>query len=91
MNTQPVVVPPWTDLRHFVEDFVYRYHRKAFPVGRRRPSAGLRQHAAWWPAAARRVGGATVADVMERNSGGQHRGRLTTQPRALGQDAAQPA
>ena len=32
MNPQPIVVPPWTDLRHFVEDFVYRYHRKAFPV-----------------------------------------------------------
>jgi Zn-dependent protease/CBS domain-containing protein len=33
MNPQPVVVPPWTDLRHFVDDFVYHYHRKAFPVG----------------------------------------------------------
>jgi Zn-dependent protease/CBS domain-containing protein len=33
MNTNPIVVPPWTDLRHFVEDYVYRYHRKAFPVG----------------------------------------------------------
>jgi Zn-dependent protease/CBS domain-containing protein len=32
MNSQPVVVPPWTDLRHFVEDYVYRYHRKTFPV-----------------------------------------------------------
>ena len=33
MISEPVVVLPWTDLRHFVEDFVYRYHRKAFPVG----------------------------------------------------------
>jgi Zn-dependent protease len=33
MNTKPVVVPPWVDLRHFVEDYVYRHHRKAFPVG----------------------------------------------------------
>ncbi len=33
MNAQPIVVPPWTDLRHFVEDYVYRHHRKAFPVG----------------------------------------------------------
>jgi Zn-dependent protease/CBS domain-containing protein len=33
MNTQPIVVPPWTDLRHFVEEYVYRFHRKSFPVG----------------------------------------------------------
>jgi Zn-dependent protease len=32
MNAQPIVVPPALDLRHWVEDFVYRYHRKAFPV-----------------------------------------------------------
>jgi CBS domain-containing protein len=33
MNPQPIIVPPETDLRRFVEDYVYRYHRKAFPVG----------------------------------------------------------
>jgi Zn-dependent protease len=33
MNTKPIVVPPGADLRHFVEDYVYRHHRKAFPVG----------------------------------------------------------
>jgi Zn-dependent protease len=33
MNTEPLVVPPSLDLRHWVEDYVYRYHRKAFPVG----------------------------------------------------------
>jgi Zn-dependent protease/CBS domain-containing protein len=32
MNAQPITVPPDTSLRHFVEDYVYRYHRKAFPV-----------------------------------------------------------
>ena len=32
MNTQPIVVPSSLDLRHWVEDYVYRYHRKAFPV-----------------------------------------------------------
>lgn len=32
MNPEPVVVTPSLDLRHWVEDFVYRYHRKAFPV-----------------------------------------------------------
>ena len=32
MNPDPIVVPPSLDLRHWVEDYVYRYHRKAFPV-----------------------------------------------------------
>lgn len=32
MNPQPLVVPPELDLRGFVEDYVYRYHRKMFPV-----------------------------------------------------------
>ncbi len=33
MNRQPIVVPPDIDLHTLVEDYVYRYHRKAFPVG----------------------------------------------------------
>ncbi len=32
MNPDPIVVPPTLDLRHWVEDFVYRYHHRAFPV-----------------------------------------------------------
>jgi Zn-dependent protease/CBS domain-containing protein len=32
MNPQPIVVPPSLDLRRWVEDYVYRYHRKVFPV-----------------------------------------------------------
>jgi Zn-dependent protease/CBS domain-containing protein len=32
MNPEPIVVPPSLDLRHWVEDYVYRYHRKTFPV-----------------------------------------------------------
>jgi Zn-dependent protease len=32
MNPHPIVVPPTLDLRHWVEDYVYRFHRKAFPV-----------------------------------------------------------
>ena len=32
MNPQPITVPPETTLRQFVEDYVYRHHRKAFPV-----------------------------------------------------------
>jgi Zn-dependent protease/CBS domain-containing protein len=32
MTRDPVVVPPWITLRVWVEDYVYRYHRKTFPV-----------------------------------------------------------
>jgi Zn-dependent protease len=32
MNPEPIVVPPTLDLRHWVEDYVYRHHRKTFPV-----------------------------------------------------------
>ena len=32
MNPQPIVVPPSLDLRHWVEDYVYHLHHKAFPV-----------------------------------------------------------
>ena len=33
MNASPVVVPPTLDLAHFVDDYVYHFHRKMFPVG----------------------------------------------------------
>jgi Zn-dependent protease/CBS domain-containing protein len=32
MHRQPIVVPANTNLRHWVEDYVYRHHRKFFPV-----------------------------------------------------------
>jgi CBS domain-containing protein len=32
MNTEPIVVAPTLDLRRWVEDYVYRFHRKTFPV-----------------------------------------------------------
>jgi Zn-dependent protease len=32
MTRHPIVVPPELDLRSWVEDYVYRYHRKMFPV-----------------------------------------------------------
>jgi CBS domain-containing protein len=32
MNPEPVVVPPTMDLRSWVENYVYRHHRKMFPV-----------------------------------------------------------
>ncbi len=32
MHRKPIIVPPGVDLRSWVEDYVYRYHRKMFPV-----------------------------------------------------------
>jgi Zn-dependent protease len=32
MNPQPIVVPQSLDLLHWVEDYVYRFHHRAFPV-----------------------------------------------------------
>jgi Zn-dependent protease/CBS domain-containing protein len=32
MNTEPIIVSPSLDLLRWVEDFVYRYHHKTFPV-----------------------------------------------------------
>jgi Zn-dependent protease len=32
MTPEPIEVPPNLDLHHWVEDYVYRFHRKAFPV-----------------------------------------------------------
>jgi Zn-dependent protease/CBS domain-containing protein len=32
MTAEPITVPPSLDLEHWVDDYVYRYHRKAFPV-----------------------------------------------------------
>lgn len=33
MTAEPIVVPANLDLQQWVEDYVYRYHRKLFPVG----------------------------------------------------------
>jgi Zn-dependent protease/CBS domain-containing protein len=33
MNPRPIIVPPTLDLGHWVEEYVYRFHLKTFPVG----------------------------------------------------------
>jgi Zn-dependent protease len=67
MNAQPIVVPPWTDLRHFVEDYVYRYHRKAFPVGADGRVEGYVSTRMLADFPRDEWEGHTVADVMDRN------------------------
>ncbi len=32
MNANPIAVPPSVDLAHWVDEYVYRYHHRAFPV-----------------------------------------------------------
>jgi len=41
MTREPIVVPPNLDLRTWVEDFVYRCHRKQFPVASKGSVAGV--------------------------------------------------
>jgi Zn-dependent protease/CBS domain-containing protein len=67
MNTQPIVVPPETNLRDFVEDYVYRYHRKAFPVGTEGRLDGYvsTHHLSDIPRGEWETH--TIADVMERD------------------------
>ena len=33
MNHEPIVVPPSLDLHQWVENYLYRYHHKVYPVG----------------------------------------------------------
>jgi Zn-dependent protease/CBS domain-containing protein len=67
MTPSPIVVPPSTDLRHWVEDYVYRFHRKAFPV----TSNGHVEGVISTPELARFPHGEwerhTVAEVMRRD------------------------
>jgi Zn-dependent protease/CBS domain-containing protein len=69
MTADPVVVPPSLDLRSWVEDYVYRHHRKAFPVVSGGRLEGLVTTAALadfpradWPLH-------TVAEAMQRDLG----------------------
>lgn len=65
MNPQPVVVPPTTNLRHFVEDYVYHLHRKAFPVGEDGRLEGYVSTRMLGQYPREEWGGHTIADVME--------------------------
>ncbi len=75
MSAEPITVPPSMDLEHWVDDYVYRYHRKAFPVvsgGRlegfvETPSAAGIPRPDW--------GRHTVGEVMRRDLG-----QLTIRP-----------
>jgi Zn-dependent protease len=82
MNPDPITVSPSLDLRRWVDDFVYRYHRKTVPGGLRGPPARLDRDAGPVPGAARGMGPAyrrrTHAHRPERDRhlspGGRDRG-----------------
>ena len=67
MNPQPIVVPAEADLRDFVENYVYRYHRKAFPVGAEGRLDGYVSTQALSDIPRGEWETRTVGDVMERD------------------------
>jgi Zn-dependent protease/CBS domain-containing protein len=67
MNANPISVPADTDLRRFVEEYVYRYHRKAFPVGTDGRLEGFVTTQALSQIPREEWDSHTVADVMERD------------------------
>jgi Zn-dependent protease/CBS domain-containing protein len=67
MNTEPIVVPPEIDLRTFVEDYIYRYHHKAFPVGSAGRLEGYVSTSMLAPIPRSEWAAHTVGEVMRRN------------------------
>jgi Zn-dependent protease/CBS domain-containing protein len=67
MNSQPVAVPPSLDLRHWVEDYVYHLHHKAFPVASNGCLEGLISTKALANIPRGKWGQHTVSEVMEHD------------------------
>jgi Zn-dependent protease/CBS domain-containing protein len=69
MNPDPVSVPPSLDLRSWVEDYVYRHHRKAFPVVAEGTLEGLIETRSLARVPRGEWGRHTVGEVMRRDLG----------------------
>jgi Zn-dependent protease/CBS domain-containing protein len=69
MNAAPIVVPPSLDLQHWVEDYVYRHHRKAFPVASDGRLEGIISTAMLADYPRDEWGQHTVGEVMRRDLG----------------------
>jgi Zn-dependent protease/CBS domain-containing protein len=67
MNPRPIVVPPSLDLRHWVEDYVYRFHRKVFPVVSEGRLEGVITTQALTQAPRSEWGEHTVGELMRRD------------------------
>jgi Zn-dependent protease len=67
MNDRPIVVPPSLDLQHWVEEYVYRHHRKSFPVTSNGHVEGLVTTRDLKDFPREEWGRHTVAEVMHRD------------------------
>jgi CBS domain-containing protein len=67
MTANPIVVEPWVDLRTWVEDYVYRHHRKFFPVVSDGIIEGVITTQSLAKYSQQEWGKRTVAEAMERN------------------------
>jgi Zn-dependent protease len=67
MTTDPVVVPPSLDLLQWVEGYVYRHHRKAFPVASSEGLGGVIDTSALAGVPRSEWGRHTVGEVMRRD------------------------
>jgi CBS domain-containing protein len=67
MTRNPAAVPPELDLGNWVDEYVYRYHRKAFPVVASGQVVGFIQTAALANIPRADWKGHTVQDVMRRD------------------------
>jgi Zn-dependent protease/CBS domain-containing protein len=70
MNPEPIAVPPSLDLRHWVEDFVYTHHRKAFPVVSDGHLEGYVDTRALTQIPRSEWGGHTVGEIMRHDLAG---------------------
>jgi len=67
MTPDPIVVPPSLDLQHLVEDYVYRFHRKSFPVQSNGHLEGYVETQALAQIPRNEWDRHTVAEVMQRD------------------------
>ena len=67
MTREPIVVKPELDLRHWVDDYVLRYHRKMFPVAANDHLEGIITTQALGKYPREEWDSHTVADVMQQN------------------------
>jgi Zn-dependent protease/CBS domain-containing protein len=69
MNPNPIIVPPSLDLLHWVDDYVYRYHHRAFPVASNGHLEGYVTTEALGRVPRGEWAGHTVGEVMTPNLG----------------------
>jgi Zn-dependent protease len=67
MNPTPIVVPPDLDLGHWVEDYVFRYHHKAYPVSANGHLEGVVTTSALAKFPREEWGVHTIAEIMRRD------------------------